>query len=108
MWTEPLYTAAEMRAAEEAFEGTMLELMERAGAAAAAAALRRFADAERFTVWCGTGANGGDGFVVARILHEAGRAVEVVLAGAEEKVTGDAAANLAREIGRASCRERVL
>ena len=31
MWTEPLYTAAEMRAAEEAFEGTTLELMERAG-----------------------------------------------------------------------------
>jgi hydroxyethylthiazole kinase-like uncharacterized protein yjeF len=99
MWTEPLYTAAEMRAAEEAFEGTTLELMERAGTAAAAAALRRFADAERFTVWCGPGANGGDGFVVARILHEAGRAVEVVLAGAEEKVKGDAAENLARVKG---------
>jgi NAD(P)H-hydrate epimerase len=96
MWTEPLYTAAEMRAAEEAFEGATLELMERAGAAAAAAGLRRFPDAKRFTVWCGTGANGGDGFVVARILHEAGRAVEVVLAGSEENVTGDARANLVR------------
>ncbi|HYM63964.1 MAG TPA: NAD(P)H-hydrate dehydratase [Gaiellaceae bacterium] len=96
MWTEPLYTAAEMRAAEAAYEGTTLELMERAGAAAAAAALRRFPDAKRFTVWCGTGANGGDGFVVARILHEAGRAVEVVLADAEAKVQGDARENLDR------------
>ena len=96
MWTERLYTAPEMRAAEEAFEGPTLELMERAGAAAAAAALRRFPAAERFTVWCGMGANGGDGFVVARILHEAGRAVEVVLADAEEKVKGDAGENLAR------------
>jgi ADP-dependent NAD(P)H-hydrate dehydratase / NAD(P)H-hydrate epimerase len=99
MWTEPLYTAAEMRAAEEAFEGTTLELMERAGGAAAVAAVRHFADADRFTVWCGTGANGGDGFVAARILHEAGRAVEVVLAGAEDKVKGDARENLARVKG---------
>jgi NAD(P)H-hydrate epimerase len=96
MWTEPLYTTAEMRAAEGAFAGTTLELMERAGAGAAVAALRRFPDATRFTVWCGTGANGGDGFVVARILHEAGRAVEVVLADAEAKVKGDARENLDR------------
>ncbi|MGI8607241.1 MAG: NAD(P)H-hydrate dehydratase, partial [Gaiellaceae bacterium] len=73
-----------------------LELMERAGGAAAVAAVRRFANAERFPVWCGTGANGGDGFVVARILHEAGRAVEVVLAGTEDKVKGDARENLTR------------
>ncbi len=30
---EPLYTAAEMRAAEDAYPGTTLELMERAGMA---------------------------------------------------------------------------
>ena len=35
MIVEPLYTADEMRAAEEAFEGETLELMERAGTAAA-------------------------------------------------------------------------
>jgi ADP-dependent NAD(P)H-hydrate dehydratase / NAD(P)H-hydrate epimerase len=96
MWTEPLYTAAEMRAAEEAYDGPMLELMERAGTAAAEAVLRRYPDARTLSVWCGTGSNGGDGFVVARKLHEAGRAVEIVLAGEEEKVSGDAAENLAR------------
>ena len=39
MWTEPLYTAEEMRAAEEAYDGPMIELMERAGSAAAEAVM---------------------------------------------------------------------
>ena len=96
MWTEPLYTAEEMRAAEEAYDGPMIELMERAGSAAAEAVLRRYPDAKSVAVWCGTGSNGGDGFVVARKLHEAGRTVEIVLAGSEEKVAGDSAENLER------------
>ena len=98
---EPLYTAAEMRAAEDAHAGTTLELMERAGAAVAEAALRDYGEASRFSVWCGTGANGGDGLVVARKLREAGRPVTVRLVGREEKVKGDAAENLrrARELG---------
>ena len=100
-WWEPLYTAAEMRAAEEAHEGGTLELMERAGLATAEAALRHYAGARRFSVWCGTGSNGGDGLVVARALYEAGRDVEVRLSGPEEKIRGDAAHNLrrAREVG---------
>jgi ADP-dependent NAD(P)H-hydrate dehydratase / NAD(P)H-hydrate epimerase len=100
-WLEPLYTAAEMRAAEEGYDGPTLDLMERAGAATAATVLRRHPDARRVAVWCGTGANGGDGFVVARHLREAGRDPLVVLAGAEEKVAGDAAQTLraAREAG---------
>ena len=98
---EPLYTAAEMRAAEEAHEGSTLELMERAGSAAAEAALRAWPDARRVAVWCGTGANGGDGLVVARELHAAGRETVVRLLGSEENVTGDAAESLrrAREAG---------
>jgi ADP-dependent NAD(P)H-hydrate dehydratase / NAD(P)H-hydrate epimerase len=96
MWTEPLYTAEEMRAAEEAYDGPMLELMERAGSAAAEAVLRRHPDAASVAVWCGSGANGGDGFVVARKLYEAGKAVEIVLAGAEDKIAGDAKENLER------------
>jgi NAD(P)H-hydrate epimerase len=85
-----------MRAAEEAYDGPMLELMERAGAAAAEAVLSRYPDAKTIAVWCGAGSNGGDGFVVARKLHEAGRTVEIVLAGPEEKIAGDAKENLER------------
>ena len=90
MWSEFVYTAAEMRAAEEAYEGPTLELMERAGTAAAEAALRHFPDARRIAVWCGGGSNGGDGLVVARKLREARRDVEVRLAVPEEKFQGDA------------------
>ena len=100
-WSEPLYTAREMRAAEEAYDGTTLELMERAGTATAEAALRDYPDARRFSVWCGTGANGGDGFVVARKLREAARDVELLLVGREDRIEGDAAENLrrAKELG---------
>ena len=70
---EPLYTAEEMRAAEAAYEGPTADLMERAGTAAAELVLQRFPDAKRITVWCGAGANGGDGFVIARLLRKAGR-----------------------------------
>jgi hydroxyethylthiazole kinase-like uncharacterized protein yjeF len=73
---EPLYTAAEMRAAEERYPGypdSVPELMERAGAAVAREALAAFPDAERYAVVCGGGSNGGDGRVAARVLREAGR-----------------------------------
>ena len=76
---EPLYTAAEMRAAEERYPGypeTTGELMERAGAAVAREAMRAFPRARRFAVVCGGGANGGDGRVAARVLREAGREAE--------------------------------
>ncbi|MEO5633323.1 NAD(P)H-hydrate dehydratase [Gaiella sp.] len=72
---EWLYTAAEMRAAEEAypgFPGTAPELMERAGAAVAYEARRAFPEARRFAVVCGGGSNGGDGRIAARRLREAG------------------------------------
>ena len=100
-WEEPLYTAAEMRAAEVTYPGPTLELMERAGQAVAEAVLRRYPEARRASVWCGGGNNGGDGLVVARRLHEAGREVEVLLLADEERLTGDPAENLgrARELG---------
>ena len=96
MSTEPLFTAAEMRAVEDAYDGPTLDLMERAGSVVAAVVQERWPEARRIGVWCGTGANGGDGFVVARRLREAGREAWVVLAGPEEKVSGDAETSLAR------------
>ncbi len=88
---EPLYTAAEMRAAEELYPGTVEELMERAGRAVAEHALEDFGNAHSFTVVCGSGSNGGDGKVAARVLEEAGRDVLVVDAKPEdeEKDLGD-------------------
>jgi hydroxyethylthiazole kinase-like uncharacterized protein yjeF len=96
MWADPLYTAAEMRVAEDAYEGATLELMERAGAAAADIVRERFPDARSVSVCCGTGANGGDGFVIARKLREGGLEVSLELVGDESKIEGDAAENLRR------------
>jgi ADP-dependent NAD(P)H-hydrate dehydratase / NAD(P)H-hydrate epimerase len=88
---EPLYTAAEMRVAEEAYPGGVDELMERAGRAVAQHALEDFGDAREFTIVCGGGSNGGDGRVAARVLEEAGREVHLVEAKPEdgEKELGD-------------------
>lgn len=52
-------------------------LMEQAGYAVAAAALRHFPQAQRFVVLCGPGNNGGDGYVAAWILSGSGCHVEV-------------------------------
>src|SRR3954471_867664 len=90
---EPLYTADEMRRAEAQYPGfpdTARELMERAGAGAAAVALEEFGEARDWTVVCGGGSNGGDGRIVARHLQEAGRRVRVVDAKAGDRDLGDA------------------
>ena len=75
------------------------QLMENAGRAAADAVLRRLKgrgvdEKARVCVLCGKGNNGGDGFVVARLLKEQKLATRVVLFGKREDVRGDAAKNL--------------
>jgi len=91
-----IVSAAEMReidrATSERFGVPSLTLMENAGAAVAGFVLSDYPQAERVGILCGKGNNGGDGFVVARKLAEAGRAVRVLLLCAPEELRGDAAA----------------
>lgn len=106
---QDILTAAQMRATEQAAiaagKVTGLELMERAGAAAVTAIFEARPDladaAARVAVLCGPGNNGGDGFVVARLLAARGCAVAVYLLGDAARLPADARANHDRwrEIG---------
>lgn len=72
-----------------------LALMEQAGQGAALDFLEQVGDHGGTTlVACGRGNNGGDGFVFARALHEAGHPVAVFFAGGDP--TPDCATNLER------------
>lgn len=89
-------TAAEMRALDRATidRGTpSLVLMERAGQGVADAIARLDPGGRAVAVVCGSGNNGGDGLVVARLLAERGARVTVYLAAAPEKLSRDARAN---------------
>lgn len=79
----PILTVDAVRAAELACvrRGTSLqELMERAGRAVADVAWR-VAAGRRIWIYCGTGNNGGDGYVAARLLAERGADVQVAALG---------------------------
>lgn len=82
-------TSEQMRAAEAAADETLGGLMSRAGAALAAEVQRAYPSG-RVTVVCGPGNNGGDGWVVARVLAEAGRDVHVLALRAPDGLTGEA------------------
>ena len=94
-------TPAQMREAErrtiEDFGVSSLHLMERAGEAVVAAIEAHVENRPGpVTVLCGRGNNGGDGWVVARLLRDRGWDVHGVLFGRVDDVTGDARANLER------------
>ena len=99
--TKALLTAARMRALEAgAFESGRVsgrDLMERAGRGVVAALEAEWpglaAAPGRARVLCGPGNNGGDGFVVARLLAERGWDVAVFLLGEVERLPPDARAN---------------
>lgn len=90
-----IVTAAEMREIDrvtsERFGVASTTLMEHAGEAVAVFVLSRFPEIHSISVICGKGNNGGDGFVAARKLHDAGKDVRVLLLADPTELKGDAA-----------------
>jgi ADP-dependent NAD(P)H-hydrate dehydratase / NAD(P)H-hydrate epimerase len=93
-----IVSAAEMReidrATSEKFGVPSLTLMENAGAAVVDHV--RVSSDEKVIVLCGKGNNGGDGFVVARLLHEKKKSVHVLLLADPAELKGDAAVMYSR------------
>ena len=81
--------AADAAAAKAGIPG--LTLMENAGRAVADVVVRRWGP-RPVSVLCGPGNNGGDGFVAARLLADAGWPVRLGLMGSRDRLAGDAAA----------------
>ena len=97
----PLLSREQCRAIDELassyFGISSAILMENAGVRAADEIARRFSTSlERVVVVCGTGQNGGDGFVVARQLHARAVPCVVVLVGDPATISRDALSNFQR------------
>lgn len=65
-------------------------LMENAGRVAAKNIMKTYSRHQKYSVLIGSGNNGGDGFVIAKVLKENGYDVEAGLIPDEHKITGDA------------------
>ncbi len=110
-----IYSVASVRAIDQVaindagIGGYML--MMRAGEAALNEALERFPDAKRWQVICGSGNNGGDGYVLARLAGARGIGVSVLAMSSPEQLQGDAATaymDFAAEGGAVAMYEGVL
>jgi ADP-dependent NAD(P)H-hydrate dehydratase / NAD(P)H-hydrate epimerase len=90
-----LYRAAQVRELDrlaiEEYGIPAVALMERAGAAAFGVLQWRWPDVRRIAVLCGTGNNGGDGYVLARLARAAGYDVDVFHLGMPRDPRGAAA-----------------
>ena len=90
-----ILTAEQMRNADKKTVAKIMpetQLMENAGFAAACQIARSYRK-RPVLVLCGTGNNGGDGLVVARVLRQWGWPAEVALTGPEKKMTASARLN---------------
>jgi ADP-dependent NAD(P)H-hydrate dehydratase / NAD(P)H-hydrate epimerase len=101
MFSSEILTVAQMNAADRfamaaGTPGTLL--MQRAGEAVAREVVRRWTP-RRISVLCGPGNNGGDGFVAAIVLAQAGWPVRLALLGDLDALRGDAQAHARRWTG---------
>ena len=71
-----------------------LQLMENAGRCCVDEIIAGFGSSGRAVILAGKGNNGGDGYVIARLLGEKGWHVKVIILADREQVGGDAAVNL--------------
>jgi hydroxyethylthiazole kinase-like uncharacterized protein yjeF len=92
--TERLYTAAQTRELDHCaivdHKIPGIVLMSRAANAVFDALVRAWPEPGCIQVLCGTGNNGGDGFLVADLAHKRGIAVNVLQLGDPAKISGDA------------------
>ena len=90
----PLFSGAQVKALDRHLIEVRgipgLELMNRAGEAAFQHLRKTWPKAKKLLVVCGTGNNGGDGWVVARCAAEAELTVSVALVGDPSRILGDA------------------
>ncbi|WP_417830796.1 NAD(P)H-hydrate dehydratase [Terasakiella sp.] len=84
---------ADQRTIESGISG--IRLMEAAGSAIAREITTRWSP-RKTVILCGPGNNGGDGFVVARLLHSKGWYVRILLLGERDNLKGDAKTNADR------------
>lgn len=91
---ESLYTAEQTRALDRcAIDGhgvPGINLMSRAASAAFDCLLGAWPAPEQLQVLCGTGNNGGDGFLIADLAHKRGIPVVIYQVGDASKIGGDA------------------
>ncbi len=89
-----LYSADQVRAIDRyAIEQAGIpgsELMQRAASVVLNVILQRWPQVRRLLVVCGTGNNGGDGYLVAALAGKQGLSVRVLEPGAVERLGGDA------------------
>ena len=81
------------RRTTERFGIPSIVLMENAAIAVVDAIHEHYPSADRVAIFCGTGANGGDGLAVARHLENRGVVPVVILVGDRAKLAGDALTN---------------
>lgn len=92
----PIYQTTQIRECErlalERFGLTGDVMMQRAGKAAFDFLLRRWPQAQKLTVFCGSGNNGGDGYVLAALAAERGLQVTIWQVGNQDHMKPEARA----------------